>query len=58
MGGQMTEVGYCPFCGNDEIKLVGKRKGGDEMTVYRCDNCEKYFAVEELEPPFEVVVEK
>lgn len=53
----MMEIEYCPFCGNEEIRFIGKKKDGGTI-VYRCEGCEKYFAVEILEPPFEVVVEK
>jgi|GEM_PF-3910054 transposase-like protein len=50
------EISSCPFCGDENIRPIGKTKDG--KVVYRCEDCEIYFAIEILKPPFEIVIDK
>jgi len=49
-------VKCCPFCQEDEhVDFIGLLDGRG-VDVYYCNNCEVYFAVEEIKPPFKVSI--
>jgi transposase-like protein len=51
------EISNCPFCGSDEnLRPIGKTKDG--KVVYKCEDCNVYFSIEVLKPPFEIVIEE
>ena len=51
---KIPNVEYCPFCGSIDVVYIGMTK--DVLHVFRCNVCELYFALWEMEPPFEVTI--
>ncbi len=51
----MEDVLFCPFCGSNNIEYIGRQ---GEREIRRCRDCEIYFIVEELEPPFDATIER
>jgi transposase-like protein len=48
---------FCPRCGEEgSLKYIGLDKDGNE--VYFCPECESYWVIKELEPPFEITIDK
>jgi transposase-like protein len=54
--GGISEVQYCPFCGTDEIKYIGKTE--IKNSLYFCENCKAYFVAYEMKPPIKVTIEE
>jgi transcription elongation factor Elf1 len=51
----MTDKKYCPFCGDEKIEYIGQDPD-HKAHVYHCSECDVYFKVYTLKPPFNVII--